>query len=51
MANATQQEADRVIAAYENAQEAIELYGSFVVEMQLNEINDYTMVWSTRYPS
>lgn len=50
MSQPTQQEVDRVIAAYENAQEAASYAGSIVAEMQMNDGEDYTMVWSTRYP-
>lgn len=46
MANATQQEVDRVIAAYENAKKAMEFAGSLVLEMQQNSGDDYTMVWT-----
>ena len=49
MAQPTQQEVDRVIAAYENAKEAKNYADSIVIEMQLNSGEDYTMVWSTQY--
>ena len=51
MAAPTQQEVDRVVAAYENAKKAVAYAGSLVIEMQLNSGEDYTMVWSTAYPS
>lgn len=50
MAQPTQEEVDRVIAAYDNAKEGAKYAESIVVEMQLNEGDDYTMVWSTAYP-
>lgn len=46
MAQATQQEVDRVIAAYENAKAAKKYADSIIAEMQLNAGEDYTMVWS-----
>lgn len=51
MAQPTQEEVDRVVAGYENAKEAPNYAASFVVEMQQNSGDDYTMVWSTKYPS
>lgn len=50
MAQPTQQEVDRVISAYENAKEAKKYADSIIAEMQLNEGEDYKMVWSTKYP-
>lgn len=47
---ATQQEVDRVLAAYDNAKEAKQYTDSLVIEMQVNSGDDYKMVWSTRYP-
>lgn len=47
MSQATQQEVDRVITAYENAKEAKKYADSFVMEMQQNSGEDYTMVWTT----
>lgn len=51
MSQPTQQEVDNVIAAYENAKEAKKYADSIVAEMQLNSGEDYTMVWSTKYPT
>ena len=50
MAQPTQNEADRVIASYENAREAVEYAGSIILEAQQNSGEDYTMVWTLRYP-
>lgn len=48
---ATQQEVDRVIAAYENSKAAPDYVNSFVLEMQQKSEDDYTMVWSNQYPT
>lgn len=48
---ATQEEADRVLAAYDNAKTAKDYADSIVIEMQQNSGDDYTMVWTTRYPT
>lgn len=50
MSQPTQAEADRVIAGYENAKEAITYAGTIVAEMHQIEGNDYNMVWNSRYP-
>ena len=50
MAQPTQQEVDRVVAVYGNLQDANAYAESIVIEMQLNSGEDYTMVWSTKYP-
>lgn len=50
MAVATQQEADRVLLAYENAKAAKDYKESIVLEMQQIETYDYCMVWTNHYP-
>ena len=47
MAQPTPKEVDSVIAAYEGAKDAKAYADTFVVEMQLNSGDDYTMVWTT----
>jgi len=49
---ATQAEADRVLAAYENAKEAPAYVNSIKLQMSLiaGEIDDYRMVWTSQYP-
>ena len=46
MAAPTQQEVDRVVAAYENAKAANAYASALVMEMEQNSGDDYTMVWS-----
>lgn len=49
MAAPTQEEVDRVVAAYENAKEAVIYANTIVVEMQSISGDDYNMVWNTAY--
>lgn len=51
MAAATQQEVDRVLAAYEKAKAANEYAESIVLEMQQKSGEDYSMVWTNQYPT
>ena len=51
MSQPTQQEVTRIITGYENASDAVEYAASIVIEMQQNSGDDYTMVWTTKYPS
>ena len=51
MASATQQEVDRVLAAYENAEAAADYAESIVMEMQQISLYDYKMVWTNQYPT
>lgn len=51
MAQPTQEEVDRVIAAYENAKAAKEYADSLVLDTEKISGNDYRMVWSTQYPT
>lgn len=46
MAQPTQQEVDRVVAAYENAKAATEYAETIVMEMRQNSGTDFTMVWT-----
>ena len=46
MAAPTQEEIDRVLAAYENAKQATEYAGSIKCEMAHQSGDNYTMVWS-----
>lgn len=48
---ATQQEVDRVLAAYENAKSATDYADSIVMEMQNINGTDYMMVWTNQYPT
>lgn len=48
---ATQAEVDRVLAAYDNANEATEYAESIVLEMQQISGTDYKMVWTNQYPT
>lgn len=43
---ATQEEADMVLAAYDNAKTAKEYAETIVLEMRENNGTDYTMVWT-----
>lgn len=45
---ATQEEVDRVIAAYENAKAAKEYENSLVLDTEIISDNDYRMIWSTQ---
>lgn len=46
MATPTQQEVDRVLAAYENAKAATEYAETIVLEMRQISGTDYKMVWT-----
>ena len=46
---ATQEEVDRVLAAYENAKEVPEYAATIVLEMQQVSGDDYRMVWTHQY--
>lgn len=46
---ATQEEVDRVLAAYDNSKKAPEYVESIVLEMQQNSGTDYKMVWTNQY--
>lgn len=48
---ATQEEIDRVLAAYDNARAADDYVESIVLEMQQNSGTDYRMVWTNQYPT
>ena len=48
---ATQQEVDRVMAAYDNAKNATDYAESIVLEMQNISGTDYRMVWTNQYPT
>ena len=48
---ATQAEADRVLAAYDNAKDAAEYAETIVMEMQQVSGTDYKMVWTNQYPT
>lgn len=48
---ATQEEVDRVMAAYEKSKEAPEYVESIALETQLNSGTDYRMVWTNKYPT
>lgn len=46
---ATQEEVDRVLAAYDNAKAAVEYADSIVMEMQQISGTDYKMVWTNQH--
>lgn len=48
---ATQEEIDRVLAAYDNAKAAEEYAETIVMEMQQVSGTDYKMVWTNQYPT
>ena len=48
---ATQEEVDRVLAAYAIAKEAPDYVESIVLEMQQVSGEDYRMVWTSQYPT
>lgn len=48
---ATQEEIDRVLAAYDNAKAAAEYADSIVMEMQQVSGTEYKMVWTNQYPT
>ena len=51
MSAATQEEIDRVLAAYENAKAAPGYAESIVMEMQQISGTDFRMVWTNQYPT
>ncbi len=48
---ATQEEVDRVLAAYDNAKTSAEYVESIALEMEQISGTDYCMVWTNQYPT
>ena len=46
MAQPTQQDVDRVVAAYENDREAVQYASKYVMETEQVQSEEYRMIWS-----